>query len=113
MVARLQSVSSTQPSPAPHGGHDEPPQLRPVSSESCTVLEQWGLVGVGVGTSVGMGVGTGTGKAVGSGGATQSMPSIAQSSAIEAINPVPVPPSATEMYGHVAVAAHEPSSPRT
>ena len=26
---------------------------------------------------------------------------------------VPVPPSATEMYGHVAVVAHEPSSPRT
>ena len=46
-------------------------------------------------------------------GVMQSMPSTAQSSPIEAINPVPVPPSATEMYGHVAVVAHEPSSPRT
>ena len=112
MVARLQSVSSTQPSPAPHGGHDEPPQLRPVSSESCTEFWQWADVGVGVGTAVGLGVGAGAGTAVGGGGATQLMPSIEQSSAIEAINPVPVPPSATAMYGHVAVAAHEPSSPR-
>ena len=69
------------------------------------VYERTGVGAVGIGVAVGAGLMVG--EAV-----MQSMPSIAQSSAIEAINPVPVPPSATAMYGHVAVAAHEPSSPR-
>lgn len=45
---------------------------------------------------------------------TQVMPStLLHASDSDENRPVPVPPSATAMYGHVAVLAHEPSSPRT
>ena len=55
------------PSPGPHGGHEPPPQFRPVSSPFFFPSSQSAAVGLSVGALVGAGVGAGDGRFVGAG----------------------------------------------